>query len=297
ISEGFLLVRYLGLPLLASRLSHMDCKVLIYKLMRRTSSWVSNVLSFGGRLQLLASVLFSIQVFWCTAFILPVSITKECNRILRNFLWHGVGNSKKSGKVAWSKVCRPKDEGGLGIKDCRAWNKAAIMKFGSQTTSWSWRNILLSRNFLVHNVLYEVVDGSSFSLWFDPWFFGESIADLCGCRVIQDSGMPSNAKVSNIISVGQWDLPLPSGDLIDISYVSSRIPLAAGSDKIHWLKEGSFTINEAWMTIIPQSMKVEWSKVVWFPRCTPKHSFCVWLAFSNGHRTLDKLFRWGVALD
>ncbi|GAV65885.1 hypothetical protein CFOL_v3_09397, partial [Cephalotus follicularis] len=147
---------------------------------------------------------FSIQVFWCTTFILHVSFTKECNRILRNFLWHGVGNTKKSGKVARSKVCRQKDEGGLGIKDCRAWNKATIMKLGwdigrkkdsvwtnwchavflketnfwaakvANNFSWSWRNILLSRNLLVHNVLYEVADGNSFSLWFDPWLFGES---------------------------------------------------------------------------------------------------------------------------
>ncbi|GAV58496.1 LOW QUALITY PROTEIN: hypothetical protein CFOL_v3_02029, partial [Cephalotus follicularis] len=194
ISEGSLPVRYLGLPLLASRLSHMDCKVLIDKLMSRTSSWMSNILSFGGRLQLLASVLFSIQVFWCTSFILPVSITKECDRILRNFLWHGIGNTKKCGNVA-SKVCRPKDEGGLGIKDCRAWNKAAIMKFGS----WSWRNILKSRSVLEHKILYEVADGNSFSLWFDPWFFGESIAGLYGYSVIQDSGIPTNAKVSSVI--------------------------------------------------------------------------------------------------
>ncbi|GAV65510.1 hypothetical protein CFOL_v3_09025, partial [Cephalotus follicularis] len=222
-----------------------------------------------------------IQVFGCTAFILPVSVTKECDRIIRNFLWHWVGNTKKSGKVAWRKVCRPKDEGGLGIKDCRFWNKAAIMKFGwdicrkdsvwtnwchavflketnfwaakiKNNCSWSWRNILKSRNLLEQYVLYEVADGNDFSLWFDRWFFGESIADLYGLMVIQDSGIPSNAKVSTAISAGQWDWPTSSWDLIDISYVSSRIPLAIGSDKIHWLKKGgSFTINEAWRTIIP----------------------------------------------
>ncbi|GAV69149.1 zf-RVT domain-containing protein [Cephalotus follicularis] len=113
--------------------------------------------------------------------------------------------------------------------------------------------------------------------------------------VIQDSGIPSNAKVSTVISAGQWDSPVTSWDLIDICYVSSRIPHVTSSDKIHWLKKGgNFTINDAWRTISPQSTKVEWSKVVWFPRCTLKHSFYVWLVFSNGHRTLDKLFRWGV---
>ncbi|GAV88871.1 hypothetical protein CFOL_v3_32292, partial [Cephalotus follicularis] len=97
--------RYLGIPLIASKLTYMDCKVLVDKLIKRTSSWLCNSLSFGGRLQLLASVLFSIQVFW-------------------------VGYSKKGGKVAWRKVCCPKDVGGLDIKDSRAWNRAAIMKIG-----------------------------------------------------------------------------------------------------------------------------------------------------------------------
>ncbi|GAV86639.1 hypothetical protein CFOL_v3_30066, partial [Cephalotus follicularis] len=120
--------RYLGIPLVASKLSHMDCKVLVDKLMKRTSSWLCNSLSFGGRLQLLASVMFSIQVFWCSTFVLPVAVTKECDRILKSFLWHGVGNSKKGGKIAWKKVCCPKDIGGLGIKDSRAWNRATIMK-------------------------------------------------------------------------------------------------------------------------------------------------------------------------
>ncbi|GAV68859.1 hypothetical protein CFOL_v3_12362, partial [Cephalotus follicularis] len=95
---------YLGLPLLASKMSSMDCKVLLDKLMIRTSSWMCNSLSFGGRLHLMASVLFSIQVFWCYG--------------------------KKSGKVAWSRVCKPKKEGGLGFVGCRVWNQAAIMKIG-----------------------------------------------------------------------------------------------------------------------------------------------------------------------
>ncbi|GAV92774.1 hypothetical protein CFOL_v3_36152 [Cephalotus follicularis] len=100
----------------------MNCGMLVDKLVSRTSSWISNSLSFGGRQQLIASVLFSIQVFWCNTFVLPVAVTKECDRILRSFLWHGVGTSKKGGKIAWSKVCRPKATGGLGFRDSRAWN-------------------------------------------------------------------------------------------------------------------------------------------------------------------------------
>ncbi|GAV67829.1 LOW QUALITY PROTEIN: zf-RVT domain-containing protein, partial [Cephalotus follicularis] len=296
ISKGSLLVRYQGIPLIASKLSHMECKVLVKKLMRRTNSWLSNSLSFGGRLQLLASVLFSIQVFWCSTFLLPVAVTKECDIILRSFLWHWVGSSKKGGKVAWSVVCSRKAEGGLGIKDTRSWNRAAIMKIGWDICEEipCWRNILHSRKFLIHKVLYEVKDGNSFSLWFDPWYLGASIFDKHGMTVIHDSGLPREVKISSFISEGRWE-PLFLWELIDISNTSAIIPLSAGSDMIHWMKKGGmFSLHEARKAFIPHNPIVQWSNVVWFPRRIPNHSFCLWLTFKGAHRTLDKLHRWGV---
>ncbi|GAV72071.1 LOW QUALITY PROTEIN: zf-RVT domain-containing protein, partial [Cephalotus follicularis] len=292
IQEGSLPVRYLGLPLLESKPSHMDCKILVDKLMRRTTSWLSNSLSFGGRLQLLKSVLFSIQVFWCTTFILPAAVLKKCDSILRSFLWHGLGNSKRAGKVAWRKVCRPESVGGLGIKESRTNFWTAPI---TGNCSWGWRNILASRKFMHRRILYEVNDGSSFSLWFDPWYQGETIAGLYGQRVILDSGLPRTVKVCSVISEDRWDWPLNSADLMEISNVTSLIPLSTGCDAIQLLKKGSkFTIQEAWKSITPQCQDVPWCKVVWFPQRIPKHSFCVWLSFMQGHRTLDKLSRIGV---
>ncbi|GAV71534.1 zf-RVT domain-containing protein [Cephalotus follicularis] len=293
--------------------------------MRRTTSWLSNSLSFGGRLQLLASVLFSIQVFWCSTFVLPVAVTKECDRILRTFLWHGVGNSKKGGKVAWSKVCCPKEEGGLGIKDARSWNRAAIMKIGwdicrrkvsvwtnwcyavllknkhfwaapiTGACSWSWRNILHMREVMIHKVLYEVKDENLFSLWFDPWYMGASIVDKFGTTVIQESEIPRDANISSVISEGRWNWPRNSWDLIQISNSTAALPLQTGSDMIHWMKKGcTFSLNEAWRAFIPHSPIVPWSKVVLFPRRIPKHSFCLWLTFRDGHKMLDKMHRLGM---
>ncbi|GAV92588.1 hypothetical protein CFOL_v3_35966 [Cephalotus follicularis] len=193
---------------------------------------MTNALSFGGRLQLVSSFLFSIQVFWCSTFILPVAVAKECDRIMRNFLWHGVGNAKKSGKVAWSKVCKPREEGGLGIKNCKGWNQAAIMKIAwdiclrkdsiwiqwcydvflkgtnfwaarvTSNSSWSWRSVLSARRLLADKVVYEVGNGQSFSLWFDPWLNGESIVDRYGDRLILDSGLLSDARVGCVINDG-----------------------------------------------------------------------------------------------
>jgi hypothetical protein len=62
MKEGVLPVRYLGVPLISPRLSAEDCRML-EKISRRIDSWTSKNLFFAGWLQLLASVLFSLQVY------------------------------------------------------------------------------------------------------------------------------------------------------------------------------------------------------------------------------------------
>ena len=56
-------MKYHGVPLLSTRLSHCDCQPLLDKIMARIQAWTSRSLSFAGRLQLLSSVLYNIQMY------------------------------------------------------------------------------------------------------------------------------------------------------------------------------------------------------------------------------------------
>lgn len=62
------------------------------------------------------------QIYWCSVFILPKSVSKEIDEKCRNFLWKG-NDDKGRGLVAWKDICLPKKDGGLGIS--RIW-KAGI---------------------------------------------------------------------------------------------------------------------------------------------------------------------------
>nr|GEV85333.1 reverse transcriptase domain-containing protein [Tanacetum cinerariifolium] len=76
-------VKYLGVPLITKRLGVKDCKSLLDKVRNRILSWKNKVLSYAGRLQLVASILESIQVYWATIFLLPQAVIDDINRSLR----------------------------------------------------------------------------------------------------------------------------------------------------------------------------------------------------------------------
>jgi len=127
--EGKLPVRYLGVPIISSRLGKTDCIALIDRITTRAQSWAHRFLSFAGRLQLIRSVLHSIQAFWSSVFTLPVSVLDSIEKILRQFLWKGATLGRGGAKVSWDDICFPKMEGGLGIRKLKDCNRAAMMKY------------------------------------------------------------------------------------------------------------------------------------------------------------------------
>ena len=121
-------VRYLGVPLVIRRLTFTDCNPLIERVKARINSWSSKLLSYAGRLQLINSILFSIQNFWCKHFILPKGVLKRINQLCSGFIWKGKEQSARGARVSWDEICYPKSEGGLGIKKLSSWNQACVMQ-------------------------------------------------------------------------------------------------------------------------------------------------------------------------
>lgn len=155
INESSLPMRYLGVPLISSRLTHTDCLPLVERITSKITLWTSSSLTYTGRLQLIKSVLFSIQVYWSSIFILPCATTKKIESILAAFLWKGSSLSPTGSKVAWNAICYPIHEGGLGVKRLKTWNQAATIKHiwhlltynTSIWTSWVHKVLLRGRSF------------------------------------------------------------------------------------------------------------------------------------------------------
>lgn len=84
---GSLPIKYLGVPLLSTNLLERNCKVLVERISNKVNDWKNKSLSFAGRLQLINAVLSSMLVYWSSVFILPFSITKQIEKIIRGVLW------------------------------------------------------------------------------------------------------------------------------------------------------------------------------------------------------------------
>jgi hypothetical protein len=159
--EEKLHVRYLGVPLISSKLSAGNCRVLVEKIASCINSWSSKKLSFAGRLQLLSSILYSIQVYWSSIFILPKSILKDISQKFSHFLWNGSDSNTAKAKISWNNICFPKKKGGLGLKDVEIWNISSMMrhiwrifaKFGSIWVAWVHEYLLKGRSFWNASIL------------------------------------------------------------------------------------------------------------------------------------------------
>ncbi|GJT10260.1 RNA-directed DNA polymerase, eukaryota [Tanacetum coccineum] len=105
---------------------------IINRVRRRLSNWKMKMLSIGGRLTLVKSVLGSMPIFHMSLFKVPSGILRTLESIRSQF-FNGIDGSKnKVSWVQWSKVLAPKVNGGLGVSSLFALNRGLIFK-------WVWR--------------------------------------------------------------------------------------------------------------------------------------------------------------
>ncbi|GJY37828.1 hypothetical protein Tco_0424192 [Tanacetum coccineum] len=291
--EGRLPVKYLGVPLVSSRLIYKDCKELIEKVQHRVDDWKNKSLSIAGRLQLVSSVIGSLHVFWASVFMLPTRILLDIEQIMRGFLWcQGKMRSGKA-KVAWEVVCLPKDEGGLGIRRLESFNKALmtthIWKLLSRKESlwvqwihayklrgrnfwdlpyrgnmtWGWRNILKLRPVIRQFIWHNLGDGLGTSLWYDRWCNQSPLAEFVSTRDMYSEGFSTSSCVCDLMCNGS--LAWPNVWLSKYPTLCS-IPTPNlqpdSCDTIEWRNEDGlvkvFSAHEVWSSIRPRGVKVDW---------------------------------------
>ena len=126
--QGSFPFTYLGLPLGTTKPSLEYFLTMVQKVERRLCG-ITNFLNYGGKLEMVKSVLASMPVFFMCTLEIPVTILEQLNNYFRHCLWRKPDmGDKRPALVKWKTVCHPKNQGCLGVLNSAVHNKALLLK-------------------------------------------------------------------------------------------------------------------------------------------------------------------------
>ena len=107
---------YLGLPLGTTKATVYDLMPLVDRIERAmTTNFL--MMSYSGRVTVINTMLTSISTFTMCPLKVPPKILAHIDKIRRHFLWNKKTEDGEhcNSLIAWDKVCRPKNKGGMGV--------------------------------------------------------------------------------------------------------------------------------------------------------------------------------------
>ncbi|CAL8991787.1 unnamed protein product [Prunus brigantina] len=324
--------KYLGLPLLHSRVTKGTYNGLLDKVQNRLAAWKRKCLSLAGRATLIQAVTSSIPVYTMQTVKLPGSICEDLDRINRDFFWSGSGKKQKVHLCQWDLVCRPKCRGGIGLKKTADMNRALLAKIGwrmhtrdqglwaqiyekkylkgcsildthgvsKQDCSATWRSVLYGVELLKKGMVWRVGNGEHVKFWKDNWVADLPLLQYAGAQ----SGIDLDCKVSNFFKEGWWDIAKLRAVLDEVMVQKiTCFPVGFGGnsqDAQIWkpTSNGIFTVKSAFQLIHGGSI---WSnmcwKGLWSMSIPPKLKVFLWLVFQGKILTNEQRVRRHLAVE
>ncbi|KAJ4788737.1 RNA-directed DNA polymerase (reverse transcriptase)-related family protein [Rhynchospora pubera] len=257
--------------------------LLLQKMKAKLTGWRSQMLSHAGRLVLIKSVLMALPVYYMSMECVPKIIIKQMDSLLARFFWGKPAEGRYMAPLAWKNICKPVDEGGLGIRDLNIFGEALFMKLVWETISdenkmwvqickskycpqvgfWNakvgshsskmWRNIIQRRDFFKNQVKWYIGDASGVKAIGQPWFTGW-----------EQQGLVSQRNMKKVVcdlydfNVGSWKMeelnaiynPSQVLQILNSQIVPRRV--GGVKDLMVWQpsKKGKYSVKEGYQYML-----------------------------------------------
>jgi hypothetical protein len=129
------------------KINNEDWKIIEEKFENRLSCWKGKLLSYGGRLVLINSVLNSLSMFMMSFFKVPKGVLQKLDFYRSRFFWQGDDHKKKYILAKWNIICRPKEQWGLGVKILEIHNRCLLSKWMLNliNSDGTWQQLLRNK--------------------------------------------------------------------------------------------------------------------------------------------------------
>ncbi|GLT71798.1 hypothetical protein SLA2020_437910 [Shorea laevis] len=279
-------------------------------------------LSAGARLLLIKHVLSSLPVHLLSVLPVPKQIFGKINRLFSTFFWGSSEGRPKRKWVSWESVCRPVDEGGVGIRNIMEVYSSLQSKFAwkflSEDTLWSrffkakyvknqhislvdsskgsrfWKMLIKSIHMVVDKSIWCVKEGN-LSFWRDKWMDTGPI-----CQTVPISALPC-LKIKDCMVEQSWDVDLVVqlvGQEVADEIFSRVDGTKTGMDRLIWLgsRDGRFSTKSAWDWLRISVPKHTWTEWIWHSALPKKFSVVMWKAMTNSLSVDERIRRVGISL-
>lgn len=187
----------------------------------RLAGWKAEQLTMAGRTLLVKSVTSSLPIYTMQTAKIPESINQEIDKCNSRFIWGSTEAKKKIHLIAWDNLCKPKENGGLGLRSMSKSNISFMAKMGwklltepeslwasvlrgkfiqqthffdsqsSPQASYTWKSIQKGKELLKKGTRWAIGDGKQTKFWTDLWVGDEPLIRLVASHISESDKLKS----------------------------------------------------------------------------------------------------------
>ena len=262
----------------------------------------------------------------CSFFEIPKEVLKKLDHFRSRFFWQGSEEKKKYRLTKWNVICRPRDQGGLGVLDLEVQNKCMLSKwiFKLFNEDGMWQQMLRNK-YLANKTLTQVQakpgdshfwsglmrvksdffnyggfilkNGSQIRYWEDKWLDNTPLKDQYPS--LYNIVRRKNDTVATILQTGASAMSfrryLTGPNLNAWQSLSNRlsaIHLTEETDSFKWElnQNGIFTVSSMYNTMINSHILPN-NPLLWKIKVPLKVKIFLWLLYKKVILTKDNLAR------